>query len=87
MLVACNSLFEVENLKELLSSDFDMKDLSEAKKILEMEILKDGAKGLLYLSQRKYIEKVVQCFSMGDAKGVCNTLLNYRLKFFLIINK
>ena len=39
MLVACSSLFEVENLKVLLSSEFDMKDLGEAKKILGMEIL------------------------------------------------
>ena len=40
MLVACRDLFEVENLKVLLSSDFDMKDLGEAKKILGMKILR-----------------------------------------------
>ena len=33
MLVACRDLFEVENLKVLLSSEFNMKDLGEAKKI------------------------------------------------------
>ena len=42
-----------------------------AKKILRMEILRDRAKGILYLSQRKYIEKLVQrFFFMDDAKGV-----------------
>ena len=42
MLVACKDLFEVENLKALLSSEFDMKDLGEAKKILGMELLRVG---------------------------------------------
>ena len=60
MLVACNTLFEMENWKEFLSSEVDMKDLGEAKKILEMEILRDRVKGVIYLSQRKYIENVVQ---------------------------
>ena len=45
-----------------------MKDLGEAKKILGMEIMRDRFKHVLYLSQRRYIEKVVQHFSMGDAK-------------------
>ena len=40
MLVACDTLFEVENLKEMLSIDFEMKDLGEAKKILWIEIIK-----------------------------------------------
>ncbi|XP_057532923.1 uncharacterized protein LOC130810814 [Amaranthus tricolor] len=77
MLVACSSLLKVEDLKELLSSEFDMKDLGEAKKILGMEILRDRAKGVLYLSQRKYIEKVVQRFSMDDAKGVSTPLASH----------
>ena len=77
ILVACNSLFEVENLKDLLSSEFDIKDLGEAKKILRMDILRDRAKGALYHSQRKYIEKVVQCFYMEDAKGVFTPLASH----------
>ena len=47
-----------------------MKDLGEVKKILGMKILRDQAKGVLHLSQRKYIEKVLQRFSMEDAKDV-----------------
>ena len=52
MLVTCNSLFEVVNLKELLSSEFNMKDLGEAKKILRIEILRDRAKDVLYFRQK-----------------------------------
>ena len=77
MLVACDTLFEVENVKELLSNEFEMKDLGKAKKILGMEIMKDRSKGVLYLSQRKYIEKVVQRFSMSDAKGASTPLASH----------
>ena len=76
-LIACDTWFEVENLKELPSSKFDMKNLGEAKKIIRMEIMRDRSKGVLYLSQRKYIEKFVQRFSMGDAKGVSNPLASH----------
>ena len=41
MLVACNTLSAMENLKELFSSAFDIKDIGEGKKILRMEILRD----------------------------------------------
>ena len=70
MLVACNNLIEVEKLKRLLASEFDMKDLGDAKKILGMEIFRDRKKGELYLSQRRYIENVLDRFSMRNAKAV-----------------
>ena len=35
-----SDLFEVENLKELLSSEFGMKDLGEAKKVPGMKIMR-----------------------------------------------
>ena len=38
MLVACKNKAEIERLKTQLSSEFEMNDLSEAKKILGMEI-------------------------------------------------
>ena len=40
----------MENLKELFSSEFDMKDNGKAKKILGIEIIRDRSKGVLYLS-------------------------------------
>jgi hypothetical protein len=41
MLIATTSIMEVNNLKVLLSREFDMKDLGAAKKILRMEIRRD----------------------------------------------
>uniref|UniRef100_A0A803KP57 Reverse transcriptase Ty1/copia-type domain-containing protein n=1 Tax=Chenopodium quinoa TaxID=63459 RepID=A0A803KP57_CHEQI len=39
MLVACKNMIEVNNLKRLLSSEFDMKDFGETKKILALKEL------------------------------------------------
>ena len=48
MLVAAKSIVKVNKLKVLLSREFDMKDLGPVKKILGMEIRKEGdAKRLL----------------------------------------
>ena len=41
MLIAAKSRKEITTVKKLLSSDFDMKDLGAAKKILGMEITRD----------------------------------------------
>jgi hypothetical protein len=41
MLIAAKSSEETTTLKKLLSSEFDMKDLGVAKKILGMEITRD----------------------------------------------
>ena len=51
MLIAAKSKKEITKLKKLLSSEFEMKDLGAAKKILGMEITRDRNSGLLFLSQ------------------------------------
>jgi hypothetical protein len=50
--------------KKFLSSNFDMKDLGEASFVLGIEIHRDRRKGVLGLSQKAYIEKVLKKFSM-----------------------
>ena len=51
-----------------------MKDLRAAKKIRGMKIHRDKQEGKLFLSQKKYIEKVLERFGMLDVKHV-KTLL------------
>ena len=51
MFIAAKSRVEITTLKKLLSSEFDMKDLGAAKKILGMKITRDRKSGLLFLSQ------------------------------------
>ena len=70
MLIAAKSMKEITTLKAHLSSEFEMKDLGAAKKILGMEIKQDKKSRLLFLSQQSYVEKVLQRFNMHDAKSV-----------------
>jgi hypothetical protein len=50
--------------KRFLSSNFDMKDLGVASFILGIEIHQDRRNGLLGLSEKAYLEKVLKKFSM-----------------------
>ncbi|RVW79759.1 Retrovirus-related Pol polyprotein from transposon TNT 1-94 [Vitis vinifera] len=68
---------EINKLKQLLSSEFEMKDLGAAKKILGMEIWRDRDAGLLYVSQQKYIEKLMQAFHMDHSKPVSTPLAQH----------
>ncbi|CAA0838475.1 Probable prolyl 4-hydroxylase 11 [Striga hermonthica] len=61
----------------LLSQEFEMKDLGAAKKILGMEIHKDRGSKKLWLSQKGYVEKVLQRFAMNEAKSVGTPLANH----------
>jgi hypothetical protein len=77
MLIAARSMCEVDRLKSLLYKEFEMKDLGAAKKILGMEIRRDREARKLWLSQKNYIRKVLENFSMLDAKLVSTPLANH----------
>ncbi|KAH9781301.1 hypothetical protein KPL71_008412 [Citrus sinensis] len=64
-------------LHELLNSEFDMKDLGPAKKILGMEIIRNSKKGIMILSQRKYLEKVLGTFGMSSSKSAVTPLASH----------
>uniref|UniRef100_A0A2N9FN54 Integrase catalytic domain-containing protein n=1 Tax=Fagus sylvatica TaxID=28930 RepID=A0A2N9FN54_FAGSY len=66
-----------KRLKSLLHKEFEMKDLGAAKKILGMEIRRDREARKLWLSQKNYIRKVLEKFSMLDAKPVSTPLANH----------
>jgi hypothetical protein len=65
MLLVGNSMDVIKELKSQLSSKFDMKDLGAANFILRMEIKRDRANRKLWLNQRKYVETILQRFSMN----------------------
>jgi hypothetical protein len=62
-----NLLYET---KGFLSSNFDMKDLGDASYVLGIEIHRDRTKGVLGLSQKAYIEKVLKRYNMHDCSGM-----------------
>uniref|UniRef100_A0A1J3IJ96 Retrovirus-related Pol polyprotein from transposon TNT 1-94 n=1 Tax=Noccaea caerulescens TaxID=107243 RepID=A0A1J3IJ96_NOCCA len=70
ILIASKSKRYVDDLKKLLKSEFEMKDLGDAKKILGMEISRDRVKGTLSISQCGYLSKVLGNFGMDQSKPV-----------------
>ena len=77
MLIAARSMTEVNRLKKLLKKEFDMKDLGAARKMLGMEIRRDRESGKLWLSQKDYVQKVLERFNMADAKQVSTPLAGH----------
>ena len=85
MLVYVDEIFiaskiKVENskLKLQLNEEFEIKDLGEAKKILGMEIQQDKLRGIVGLSQKAYLHKVLWCFGMNEnIKGVSTSLASH----------
>jgi hypothetical protein len=62
-----NMLYET---KSFLSSNFDMKDLGDASYVMGTEIHRDRTKGVLGLSQKSYIDRVLKRYNMHK----CSTM-------------
>lgn len=59
MLIVSRTKIAVNDLKARLSYELDIKDLIEALKILIMEIIRDRRKGMVSLTQKAYLQKVL----------------------------
>ena len=70
MLLIGNNKDVIKKVKSQLSSKFDMKYLSAANFIMGMERIRDRAKKMINLNQRKYVEMVLQRFNMQESKPV-----------------
>ncbi|GKV15591.1 hypothetical protein SLEP1_g26368 [Rubroshorea leprosula] len=77
MLILGQDVEKIYRLKEELSKSFDMKDLGPAKQILGMAITRDRKAGKLWLSQEKYVERLLERFNMKHAKPVSTPLANH----------
>jgi len=82
MLIVFKSKSTINKLKKNLSSEFDMKDLGEAKKVLGMEIKRERRSDKISLTQKGYLMKVFQKFNInGDTKSVSTPLApHFKLK-------
>jgi hypothetical protein len=60
ILLASSDVSLLLETKRFLSSNFDMKDLGEASFILGIEIHRYRRKGVLRLSHKAYLEKVLK---------------------------
>lgn len=70
MLIVGHDKNTINRLKKNLGRKFAMKDLGPAQQILGMRIMRDRKNKRLWLSQEKYIKKVLDRFNMKDAKPV-----------------
>ncbi|KAK4385687.1 Retrovirus-related Pol polyprotein from transposon TNT 1-94 [Sesamum angolense] len=70
-------ILQIYYKQSMLSQEFDMKDLGATTKILGMEIHRDRGSRKLWLSQRGYVEKVLDRFEMSKAKSVSTPLENH----------
>lgn len=64
MLLATKNMRKIQKLKEILKSEFEMKDLGKTTRILGIDIIHDRKKGVLKLSQEKYQRQVLKNFNM-----------------------
>ena len=68
-LVASNCVKLLNETKQVLNTHFEMKDLGDAFFVLGIQIHRDRSKGILGLSQRGYIEKVLKRFNMHSCSS------------------
>ena len=68
ILLATNDIGMLHETKRFLSKNFEMKDLGDASFILGIQIHRDRSRGILGLSQKSYIDKVLKRFGMQDCR-------------------
>jgi hypothetical protein len=69
ILLASNDVRLIQETKGILSSNFDMKDLGEASYVLGIQIHRDRSNGVLSLSQKAYLEKILKKYNMHASKA------------------
>ena len=74
LLLYVDDMLKMRMLKKALNRTFAMKDLGPARQILGMHIIRDRSKKQLWLSQERYVTKVLQRFNMLEVKPIGSTL-------------
>jgi Reverse transcriptase (RNA-dependent DNA polymerase) len=69
ILLTSNDKNMLHQTKNFLFNKFEMKDLSDASFVLGIEILRERSQGILRLSQRNYIDKVLSRYGMKECKS------------------
>ncbi|RVW23885.1 Retrovirus-related Pol polyprotein from transposon TNT 1-94 [Vitis vinifera] len=69
ILLASSDLGLLRETKEYLSKNFHMVDMGEANYVISIEIFKDRSRGVLGLSQKGYIDRVLERFNMQSCSS------------------
>ena len=73
ILIFGNNINVIKEVKDFLSSNFQMKNLDEVDVILNIKLLKEGNGGVT-LVQSHYVEKVLNRFGYSDCTLCSNSL-------------
>ena len=65
ILIAANDLCILRETKDFLSENFEMKDMGEASYVIGIEIFRKRSEGIIGLSQKAYINKILEKFNMS----------------------
>jgi Reverse transcriptase (RNA-dependent DNA polymerase) len=68
LILACNNIDHLKEIKMALGSRFDMTDIGEAKYFLGIEVERNRASRTIRISQRKYINDTLAKFGMTESK-------------------
>jgi len=77
MLITARNKTYIQKLKAQLKKKFNIRDLREAKKILDMEITQDRDSNRLWLSHKNYVLKVLEKFNIAEVKPVNTPLAGH----------
>ena len=70
LMIAGNKKATVEHFKRAIADRFDMKDLGDLQWMLGMQVTRDRKNRTLEISQKAYIEQVLERFGMANCKSV-----------------
>lgn len=68
LLICGNSIIQIQNLKAMLASNFNMKDLGALRYFMGIEI--DQTSSGIFMSQEKYTQDLLKEYGMLDAKHI-----------------
>ena len=74
LLILSENPADVVQIKDALSSRFEMVDFGEVNMILGMRVLRDREKGILTIDQEQYAQEVLKRFGMENCKPVSTPL-------------
>ena len=83
ILLVANDLGILYEIKKFISKNFEMKDMGEAFYVIGISIFEKRSHGLLGLSHKAYIEKILEKFNMNNC-SIGIVLIQKRDKFSLM---
>ena len=78
IILVSKCLEHLTQIKEALSREFEMKDMGPIKKFLNIQIDYKPKYGVLSLSQKEAILRVLKAFRMSDCSSVCTPMTNIK---------